>query len=482
MEDSGEQLRPPGPDGAPESVEGADLFEPLSPPEPSPTATAFILKSSVLSAVVRLTWPLWVAMALQDAYSLVDLFWVGKLGKEAVAALALCGMLMGFVFVIAIGISTGVVAMVSRFVGQGRREEAGIIAWQALFMGLAAGGVATAVGLPFAEPALVLLGAKGAVVGLGTGYLQIMAVGAVGIFVTFAMNAALRGAGDTLTPMVAMILGTVINLVLDPLLIFGWAGFPALGVKGSALATVIAQSAGMLWVLFRLFQGRRPVRLNLLHARLNFPLGWRVVRIGAFGSIQMWVRNISSLIVVAVAALFGDAVLAAFAIGMRLLMVVLLPGFGVGNAASTVVGQNLGAGNRGRAVRAGWIATSFYLGIVTLFALVFSSLAHPIVRLFNADPEVVEAGAALLRFLSLSFPFMAFGLILSRAMAGAGDTFSPMWITALCLLGIQAPGAYLLSRFMGHDGIWISIATANAFNGLITAVWYARGRWTEKRV
>ncbi|MHC4777213.1 MAG: MATE family efflux transporter [Planctomycetota bacterium] len=482
MENSEDPTQPPRPDPSPDSADRAEFFEPVSIGDPVGPAPNYILKGSVLLAVVRLAWPLWIAVALQDAHSLVDLFWVGKLGKEAVAALAQCGVLMGFGFVIAIGLSTGVVAMVSRFIGEGKPKEAGVVAWQALFMGIAAGILATAMGLPLAGPLLSLIGAKGQVLALGTGYLQIIATGAVGIFVIFAMNSALRGAGDTVTPMIAMLLGTVINVVLDPFLIFGWAGLPALGVNGSALATLIAQGTSMIFVLARLLVGKKPIRLALENAGLNLSMAWRIVRIGAFGSMQMWVRNIATLIVLAVATHFGDAVLAAFGIGMRLLIAVLLPGFGVGNAASTVVGQNLGAKQRSRAVRAGWMATIFYLGIVSAFALVFSGFAPQIIRIFNADPEVVSHGATYLWWLSISFPFVAFGLILARAMAGAGDTFTPMWITAICLLGIQAPGALFLSRRYGADGIWISIAVANSLNGLLTAIWYARGKWTEKKV
>jgi putative MATE family efflux protein len=389
---------------------------------------------------------------------------------------------MGLVFTVAVGISTGVVAMVSRLFGEGKQEEAWVVAWQALFMSLVAGVLATAVGIPLARPALVLLGAKGEVLVMGAGYLQVMAIGAGTIFVTFAMNSSLRGAGDTVTPMTAMILGTVVNLVLDPILIFGWLGCPALGVTGSAVATVIAQCVAMAFVFFRLFSGRVPIRLSLSKARIDVSLSWRLFRIGAFGSVQMWVRNIATLAVIRVVTPFGDGVLAAFGIGIRLLMVVLLPGFGIGNAAATVVGQNLGAGQPERAVKAGWGASMFYLAIVACFSILFASMPRSIVAVFNDDPEVVAAGASLLCWFALSFPFVAFGLILARAMFGAGDTFSPMWITALCLLGIQVPGAIVLSRYLGYDGIWLSIAAANSFNGILMALWYRRGRWLKKKV
>jgi putative MATE family efflux protein len=482
LDSDGERFEfPPRPGPCPET-DAPESAPPVPLPESKPHDDAFILEGGVLKAVVRLAWPLWIAVALQDAFTLVDLFWVGRLGKEAVAALALCGMLMGFVFTIAIGISTGVVAMVSRFFGERREEDAWKATWQALYMGLAAGVLATILGLTLAGDALEFLGAKDQVLLLGTEYLQVMAVGAVVIFITFAMNSALRGAGDTVTPMIAMLLGTVVNIVIDPILIFGWLGVPALGVTGSAVATVGAQFLGMIFILSRLFVGRTRIRLRLRDAAVHLDFAWRLIRIGAFGSIQMWVRNFASLIVVTVVTQFGDAVLASFGIGMRLFMVVLLPGFGIGNAAATVVGQNLGARKRERAVRAGWVSASFYLGITAFFSLLFASLAGPLVALFNNDPGVVDAGAAFLRWMSLSFPFVAFGVILSRSMFGAGDTITPTWITSLSLLVLQAPGAWFISRYAGYDGVWLSIAGANILNGILMILWYRREKWTRKKI
>jgi hypothetical protein len=274
-------------------IEPAELHEPIEIPEPSHPAPDFILKGPILPAVVRLAWPIWIAVALQDAYTLVDLFWVGKLGRDPVAAIALCGVLMGMAFTVAIGLATGVVAMVSRFVGAGKREAAWAVAWQALYMGVAAGALSTVLGLLLAGPALRLLGAEGNVLGLGTVYLQVLACGSAALFLTFSLNSALRGVGDTITPMVAMGMGTCVNLVLDPLLIFGWLGFPRLGVMGSALATVIAQGLSLTFILLALFSGRVPIRLRLSRAQLDLRLCWRILRIGIFGSLQMWV-SISS--------------------------------------------------------------------------------------------------------------------------------------------------------------------------------------------
>ncbi|MHC5079674.1 MAG: MATE family efflux transporter [Planctomycetota bacterium] len=482
MEDANNPSTDPLDENFEGEIEPAELHEPIEIPEPSHPAPDFILKGPILPAVVRLAWPIWIAVALQDAYTLVDLFWVGKLGRDPVAAIALCGVLMGMAFTVAIGLATGVVAMVSRFVGAGKREAAWAVAWQALYMGVAAGALSTVLGLLLAGPALRLLGAEGNVLGLGTVYLQVLACGSAALFLTFSLNSALRGVGDTITPMVAMGMGTCVNLVLDPLLIFGWLGFPRLGVMGSALATVIAQGLSLTFILLALFSGRVPIRLRLSRAQLDLRLCWRILRIGIFGSLQMWVRNASSLFVVRIVNFFGPTPVAAFGICMRILMVILLPGFGVGNSASIVVGQNLGAKQPGRAVHAGWVAAGLYAGFCLVSGAVLAVFAPTIIGIFNQDQGVILAGAELLRLLSASFPFIAFSVVLGRAMAGAGDTIAPMRITAVVLLGVQVPSAYLLSRVWGHTGIWVALAASSALNGLIMMIWYHRGRWVKKKI
>jgi len=465
-------------------AEAAELHEPMEIlPSPSEKkAPSFIVEGSILKAVLKLAWPMWIAVVLQDAYNLVDLFWVGKLGKEPVAAVALCGILMGMVFTVAIGLATGVVALVARFMGAGRPERAWAATWQALYMGIGAGLLTTVIGLPLARPALAILGARGDILALGASYLQVMAVGAGTIFVVFSMNSAFRGAGDTVTPMIAMGIGTIVNLILDPFLIFGWWIFPALEVAGSALATVCAQTTSLLFLIGMLALRDKVLRLRLREARPDPTLMWRIARVGIFGSMQMWVRNVSSLFVISIVTPFGPSVLAAFGICVRLLMVFLLPGFGVGNAAATLVGQNLGAGKPERGARSGWTGSGVYAAFSLVFGGVFFLLAPDIVAVFNDSPAVVMHGSLFLRILSVSFPFTALGVVLGRAMAGAGDTLAPMRITALALLLVQVPAAFGLSRFFGPLGIWLSFSMANVVNGILMAVWFHQGRWAKKRV
>ncbi|MCU0722588.1 MAG: MATE family efflux transporter, partial [Planctomycetes bacterium] len=204
---------------------------------------AFILRSGVTVALLKLSWPFWIAASLEDLYSLVDLFWVGKLGSPAVAALALCGALVGMAFTVAVGIATGALAVVARRMGEGKPEAAFAATWQALYLGVGLGLLSTALAVPLARPLLALLGAEGEVLELGTVYLRTLALGAVPLFVTFSLTSALRGAGDAVSPMIAMLAGNFLNLVLDPVLIFGWFGAPALGVAGAAIATLASQGA-----------------------------------------------------------------------------------------------------------------------------------------------------------------------------------------------------------------------------------------------
>jgi putative MATE family efflux protein len=448
---------------------------------PRGDAPGYILQGSVAVAVLKLSWPFWISATLEDFYSLVDLFWVGRLGPSAVAALALCGTLMGMAFTVAVGIATGALAVVARHVGEGRPEAAWAATWQSLYLGIGLGLLSTALGVPLAGPLLELLQAEGEVLRQGTVYLQIIALGAVPLFVSFSLTSALRGAGDAVTPMIALLAGNLMNLVLDPVLIFGWFGAPRLGVAGAAAATLASQGTAFAYVLWVLVRGRAPLRLSLRHARPDPALILRIARIGIFGSMQMLVRNASALAVVAIVSPFGQAALAAYGVGMRLMMVVLMPGFGLGNAAATVAGQNLGAGARDRAVLAGWIASFLYLAITSVFAAVLLAGAPGIVAVFSDDPGVVDAGASLLFWLALSFFFLPFGLAPARAMAGAGDTFTPLWTTTISLLLLQVPAAWGFSQAFGLQGLWSSFLVAHAANALLTVVWYHRGKWASRK-
>jgi putative MATE family efflux protein len=433
---------------------------------------------------MRLAGPMFVSTTLQNAQSVIDLFWVGRLGSEAVAALAMSGTLLMALFPVVMGLSTGTVAMVSRCVGAGRGHEAAEVGGQSLVVALVFGLVAGTVGWFSAEWLCRLLGGSEAVVQLGADYMGISFLGCFTVFLLFIGSSILQASGNTVVPMQAMLLANVLNIVLDPVFIFGWLGVPRMGIKGAALATVLSQAAAAAMVMQVLVRGSAGVQIRRRHLWPRKDLVLRLVRIGVPSSGQMLSRSLMSVVLIRVVAGFGTVVVAAYGIGVRFHMLVLMPAFVLGNAAATIVGQNLGAGRPDRAERVAWLATGIDAAIMLGSAVILMVWAAPLVAIFDDTPAVVAMGARYLRVVSLFYIPVAFSIVLGRALQGAGDTLAPMVTTILGLWGLQVPLAIILPHYFtpATDGIWWSVAVAMTANGLMVAVWFKQGKWKTLRV
>ena len=434
--------------------------------------------------LMGLAGPMFVSASLQNTQSLIDLFWVGRLGSEAVAALALSGTILMMLFPLVMGLSTGTVAIVSRCVGSGRMDEAADTGGQSLMVALLFGLAAGAAGRFWAADLCRLLGGQGALVRLGADYLGVSFLGCFTVFVLFIANSILQACGNSVVPMIAMVFSNLLNIVLAPVLIFGLLGAPRMEVYGAALATVISQAAAACIVLVVLARGSAGITVRMRHWRLGGPAAWRVIRLGVPSSGQMLSRSLMSGVLMRVVAGFGTATVAAYGIGMRFHMVVLMPGFALGNAAATIVGQNLGAGRPDRSERVAWLAVLVDAAIMLASAAVLVLFAPQLMRFFNDHDEVVALGARYLRIVSFFHVFAALSIVLGRALQGAGDTVSPMVTTILGLWGLQVPLALILPHFfaVATDGIWWSIAITLTANGLMVAAWFQTGRWKAKRV
>ncbi len=439
-----------------------------------------LTEGSITKNVWHLALPMMVGILLQNTFNIVDMIFVGRLGPAAIAAVSMNGILLGVIWTLIMGISLGTVAMVARFIGARRFEEADNVAMQSLFMSILGSIPITLVGFFLAEPILQVLGAKEEVLAPGTSYLRIVSLGSITMFLPFITGSALRGSGDAYTPTKILGFATTLNIILDPLFIFGLGGFPRWGVAGSALATVISQGVGALILLYILFRGRSVLHLNLEKARLNLDMMWRMVKIGVFGSLQMVMWNISDLVLMRIVAIYGTFAVAAYGIGMRVVFMVMMPGFGLAQSAATLVGQNLGAKKPARAERSVWIAAGFYEIIMICSTVFFVVFAGNIVSIFNLTPDIVRIGGGYIRFISSTFFFMALSIVLSRAMNGAGDTLSPMVITAISVFVLRIPLVLFLAEVWATTGIWTGIAVTNVAQGLITSFWFTRGRWKYK--
>ncbi|MGQ9632155.1 MAG: MATE family efflux transporter [bacterium] len=375
-------------------------------------------------------------------------------------------------------------AMVARAVGAKDIRLAERTATQTLILGGAVSTTLAILGIILDRKLLGLLRPEPDVLELGVAYLDIMFIGMATMFFLFLVNAILRGAGDAVTPMRILIFSTILNIILDPLLIFGIWIFPRMGVRGAALATVLARGTGVLLGLRVLFKGDSIIRLAWREINLDFKIMWNMIKIAAPSSIDSNLRSISGVVLMGIVSTYGTFAVASLGIGMRIDMVVMMPGFGLAGATATLVGQNLGAQKPHRAERSAWMAAGFYIGIIIVIGTFLFAFADFIIRVFNSNPEVIRLGASFVRIRVFGYIFFALGLILARALMGAGDTLTPMVITGVSLFGILIPLASLLSRVgeLKIMGVWLAMTIAMVIQGAITMGWFKLGRWKYKAV
>ena len=431
-----------------------------------------------MRSIMYLSLPMVATFLLQDAFNLVDMFFVGKLGSDALASVSMAGVILGLIITAVMGLSFGTIALVSRYAGEGNIDKADNVVMQSFLLGLILTVIVSVTGWIFTPDMLELLGASEDVVAQGTSYLRIMFGGSITIFLTVLFFSALRGAGDPITPMVILIISTILNIILDPIMIFGLFGFPELGVAGSAAATIIARTVALLMIFYVMVSKRSVVKLGSLHIDLGTI--WKIIKIGAPGSIRFIIIHISSLVLIIIVSSFGTAAIAAYGVGTRLNMVVMNMVSGFGTAASILIGQNLGAGNHDRAEKSGWLSAGISVAIMAPISVLFFLFADEIISIFNAESEVVRIGSQLIRIIAPSFIFLGLNITLNSALNGAGDTIHPMLFSSISMLILRVPIAAYLAQSFGITGVWISWALTTVVHAILSIAWFKIGRW--KRV
>jgi len=439
---------------------------------------------SLNRAILLLAVPMVLEMVLESLFAVVDVFWVGRLGANAIATVGLTESLLSLIFAVGIGLSMSTTAMVARRIGEKDPEGAAVAGVQAIVLGLI---TSVAIGIPcfiYAADMLRLMGASPEIVATGSGYARIALGGSGAILMLFLNNAIFRGAGDAAIAMRLLWVSNIINLVLDPLFIFGWGPVPRMGVTGAALATFTGRSIGVAYQFYRLLRGSERIRILTKQIRVDFRVLWRLVRVSLTGILQFAIAHTSWIGLVRIVSVFGAAALAGYTIAIRIVVFVILPSWGLSNAAATLVGQNLGASKPERAEQAVW-RTGFYnmlfLGSVGLFFVFF---AEPIVRLFTQDPAVIPLAAKCLRIVSYGYVFYAWGMVLTQSFNGAGDTWTPTLINLGCFWLFEIPLAYFLGRTLGYGppGIFWAMAIAFSVMSMVSAWLFRRGTWKLKRV
>jgi putative MATE family efflux protein len=435
-------------------------------------------------AVILLAVPMVLEMIMESMFAVVDVFWVSRLGSDAVAVVGLTESLMTLVYAVAIGISFAATAIVARRIGEQDPERAAQAAGQIIMIGIT---IAAGMGLVlsyFASDILSLMGASDSVIALGTDFARIMLGCNATVFMIFLINAIFRGAGDAVLAMRTLWLANALNILLGPCFIFGWGPFPEMGVTGAAVATNIGRGVGVLYQLWHLAGFNSRVRVRMRHLKPIFNDISIILTTAGNGIAQMLIGTTSWIGLFKILATFGSQALAGYTIAMRVVIFALMPAWGLANAGATLVGQNLGAGKPERAERAIWIATRFNVLVLGFVGLAFVLFAGPLVRLFTSDPAVLEHGIRALWVVSLAFPLYAAGMCLEAAFNGAGDTWTPTRLNFFCYWLGQIPLAWLLAEFfrLGPTGVFIAIPISFSALALWSLVLFRRGRWKEQRV
>jgi len=441
-------------------------------------------KGAVGQAILILAIPMVLEMSMESVFAIVDVFFVSRLGPTAIATVGLTESLLTLVYTIAMGLGIGATAMVARRIGEHDPEGASRAAMQAIWLGVILSVTLGAAGALFAPDLLALMGAEPAVIAEGSAFTRVMLGGNASVLMLFLLNAIFRGAGDAAIAMRTLWLANAINIALGPCLIFGLGPFPELGVTGAAVATTIGRSTGALYALSRLLRSGARVHLARKYLRIEPVVMWRLVRLSSSGTFQIFVGMASWVLLTRVLSGFGSEAVAGYTIAMRVIMFALLPSWGMSNAAATMVGQALGAGKPDRAERAVWIAGRYNFVFLGLVGVAFVALAPQIVAFFTGDAEVARYATDCLRVVAAGFLFYAYGMVLTQAFNGAGDTWTPTLINIGCFWCWEIPLAWALAIHlgMGPHGVFLAMAIAYASIAVVSAILFRRGRWKLKHV
>ncbi|MGN7719828.1 MATE family efflux transporter [Chitinophaga sp. 22620] len=441
-------------------------------------------EGSINRALILLAIPMVLEMSMESLFALVDAYFVGHLGKAAIATVGLTESVLSLIYALAFGISMAATALVARRIGEKDPEGASKGAVQALYLALGFSLVVSIVGLIWSRDILLLMGADAAMADYGQGYTRIAMGGNVVIVFLFIINGIFRGAGDASIAMKSLILANVLNIILCPLLIYGWGPLPALGLKGAAIATLLGRGTGVIYQLYHLLGGKKTITVNWRHARPRLSVILQMVKLAAGGALQMLIGSASWIFLMRIISQFGEDAMAGYTYAIRIIVFAILPAWGLANAAATLVGQNLGAGEPERAEKSVWKAAylnMFFLGSISIIFMVF---APNILRIFSQDPGVLAYGIEGLRLISIGYVFYAFGMVMAQSFNGAGDTKTPTYINLFGFWVLQIPLAYLLAIVFkwGPTGVFWAIVIAESAIAVIAIVIFRRGNWKKVKV
>ena len=425
--------------------------------------------------------PMMLEMAMESIFAVVDIAFVSRLGTDAVAAVGITEALVTVLYAIAIGLGMGLTAMVARRIGEKDREAAALVTGQSIWIGAILSIVIGVAGVVYARDLLVIMGASSGVIEQGEGFMAVLLGGSFSIIFLFLLNAAFRGAGDATVALRSLWIANGINIVLDPCLIFGLGPFPELGVTGAAVATTIGRGVGVLYQVGYLLGERGRIALRLRHLYLVPDLIVRLLRLSIGGVGQFLISTASWIGVMRIVAIYGSSAIAAYTIALRMMEFTFLPAWGLGNAAATLVGQNLGAGQPERAEQSAWQAAKYNATFMAVAGLFMLSFAQGITGLFTNEADVLYWGTRCLQILGLGFPVYAIGMVMIQALNGAGDTTTPAVLNFICFWLVQIPLAYWLATrtSLEPNGAFVAIVVSESLLTILSVLVFRRGNWKQ---
>ncbi|MCB0440699.1 MAG: MATE family efflux transporter [Alteromonas sp.] len=431
-----------------------------------------------------LSVPMVLEMMMESIFFLADAYFVSSLGANAIATVGLTESVLTLVYAIAIGLSMGVTAIVARRIGEQNPEGASQTAVQAMLLGMVVALVVSVFGLLFPKQILGLMGGAPDLISEGFGYTQILLGGNVTIMLLFLINAIFRGAGDASVAMKVLLFSNLLNIVLDPLLIFGWGPIPAFGVKGAAIATTIGRGSAVLFQLWILWHGWTKIKIGIKDFGLKIGIMLNLVKVSLGGIGQFIIGTSSWVFLMRIMAEFGSELLAGYTIAIRVLMFTLMPSWGMSNAAATLVGQNLGAQKPDRAEISVWKTGKYNAWFMVFVSLFYLFFAESIIKVFSQQPEVIHYGALSLRVVASGYVFYAYGMVIIQAFNGSGDTKTPTIINFFCFWLFQLPFAYVAALVFNLQalGVLLAITVSEVLIAVVGIIWFKKGKWKTVKV
>jgi MATE family, multidrug efflux pump len=445
---------------------------------------ADITGGSIDRAIILLAVPMILEMAMESLFAVVDVFFVSKVGVNAVAIVGLTESMLTIVYSLGWGLAMGATAMIARRVGEKNNEAAAVAAVQAIYIALFVATLISIVGIFFSDNLLRLMGTSEEVIEQGKGFTTIMLSGNFVIMLLFLINGIFRGAGNAALAMRSLWIANIINIILDPLFIFGVGPFPELGVEGAAVATTIGRATGVIYQLYHLFKGKGIIKIHSENWKVDWTIIKNLINVSAGGTGQFIIASASWIFLMRIMAHFGSMALAGYTIAIRVIIFTIMPAWGMANAAATMVGQNLGAKQPDRAEKSVWRAGFFNMIFMIAVMIIFLLFAKTIVSFFTSETQVIQYATQCLTIISVGYIFFSYGMIIAQSFNGAGDTRTPTILNFFAFWCIQIPLAYILAITfsLGPEGLFSSIVISETLLTIAGIIIFKRGKWKEVKI